>query len=196
MNTLKPQEYSLLHFVQIYRKALNPKQCTSIISKINDTEWSSHLWASYTGISEGKEPNTNCDRASISGGTSRLLLSGIINNVINDYRGYVKKVLGTEYGFNGMTVPGINRYNVGRGMSAHVDHITTIFDGETRGIPTLSVVGLLNDEFEGGKFNFWDKYDMNLEIGDILVFPSNFLYKHHVDTVTSGTRYSFVSWIF
>jgi predicted 2-oxoglutarate/Fe(II)-dependent dioxygenase YbiX len=81
-------------------------------------------------------------------------------------------------------------------MRVHSDHITSIFDGEMKGIPTLSIVGLLNEDFDGGEFKFWDKYDMNLEIGDILVFPSNFLYNHQVNKVTRGIRYSFVSWIY
>lgn len=193
---LKSEEHPILDFVQVYKKVLTPNQCTSILSKINDSEWSPFIWASYHDVVESKEPTSDCTRAPISGGTSRLLISGLINNTINEYRGYVNKVLGADYAFNGMTIPKINRYNVGQDMKAHVDHITTIFDGEKRGIPILSVVGLLNDDFDGGKFKFWDKYEMNLEIGDIMVFPSNFLYKHHVDKVTRGVRYSFVSWIY
>lgn len=193
---LKSEEHPILDFVQVYKKVLTTKQCTSILSKINDSEWSPFIWASYNNVVESKESNSDCTRTPVSSGTSRLLLSGLINNTIGEYRGYVKKILGTDYAFNGMTIPKINRYNVGQDMKSHVDHITTIFDGEKRGIPILSVVGLLNDDFDGGKFKFWDKYEMNLEIGDIMVFPSNFLYKHQVDKVTRGVRYSFVSWIY
>ena len=31
--------------------------------------------------------------------------------------------------------------------------------------------------------------------GDLLIFPSNFLYPHEVEPVTKGVRYSYVSWI-
>ena len=35
-----------------------------------------------------------------------------------------------------------------------------------------------------------------VETGDILLFPSNFMYPHEVRETTKGTRYSFVSWAF
>jgi len=83
-------------------------------------------------------------------------------------------------------------------MKPHVDHIHTLFDGKIRGIPILSIVGLLNgpDEFQGGQFVFNDEKDPKLEKGDVLIFPSNFIYKHKVQLVTSGTRYSYVTWAF
>jgi predicted 2-oxoglutarate/Fe(II)-dependent dioxygenase YbiX len=53
---------------------------------------------------------------------------------------------------------------------------------------------LLNDDFEGGDFLMFDGKKLNLSAGDIVIFPSNFLYPHAVTTVTKGTRYSFVAW--
>ena len=200
MNILNPQEYPLLDFVQVYKKTLTSKQCGSVLNKINDSAWSPHHWTDYNKTVESEDINSDCTRVILSNGVNRLLVSGLISNTVNEYRKYIKKVLKTEeqfnFNFNGMTIPSINRYNVGQGMRVHSDHITSIFDGEMKGVPTLSIVGLLNEDFDGGEFKFWDKYDMNLEIGDILVFPSNFLYNHQVNKVTRGIRYSFVSWIY
>ena len=89
----------------------------------------------------------------------------------------------------------LNRYQVGTSMKGHFDHIHSLFDGEKKGIPILSFVGLLNDDFEGGMFNLRNM-DMPLRKGDILIFPSVFLFPHVVKPITSGTRYSFVSWGF
>mgnify|MGYP001213588018 CR=1 FL=1 len=33
-----------------------------------------------------------------------------------------------------------------------------------------------------------------LKKGDVVIFPSNFMYPHRVEKVTKGTRYSFVTW--
>jgi predicted 2-oxoglutarate/Fe(II)-dependent dioxygenase YbiX len=79
-------------------------------------------------------------------------------------------------------------------MKFHHDHIHTLFDGEKKGVPILSILGLLNDNFEGGDFLMFDAKKVNLSAGDIILFPSNFLYPHAVTTITKGTRYSFVSW--
>jgi predicted 2-oxoglutarate/Fe(II)-dependent dioxygenase YbiX len=79
-------------------------------------------------------------------------------------------------------------------MALHADHIHSMFDGERKGIPILSVLGVLNDDYEGGEFVLIDeKIDLNK--GDIIIFPSNFMYPHKVEPVTKGTRYSYISWI-
>ena len=59
----------------------------------------------------------------------------------------------------------------------------------------LSGILLLNDpsEFEGGKLEFRDVPSPELKKGSIIVFPS-FL-DHRVTPVTSGVRYTAVSWV-
>ncbi len=60
----------------------------------------------------------------------------------------------------------------------------------------LSCSMILNDEYEGGQFAFFDRQvTLNLKKGDIIIFPSNFMYPHEVLPVTSGTRYALVTWI-
>jgi predicted 2-oxoglutarate/Fe(II)-dependent dioxygenase YbiX len=54
---------------------------------------------------------------------------------------------------------------------------------------------ILNNDFEGGEFAFFDReLTYKLEKGDALMFPSNFMYPHEVMPVTKGTRYSIVTW--
>lgn len=86
-----------------------------------------------------------------------------------------------------------NKYVKNRRMELHVDHIHSLFDGERKGIPALSILGLLNDNFNGGEFIMWDK-DMKLKAGDIIIFPSNFLYPHKVNKITDGERFSVINW--
>ena len=92
------------------------------------------------------------------------------------------------------TIVRFNRYKVSTNMAPHVDHIHSIFDGNEKGIPILSIVGVLNDDYEGGEFIFNGDYEVKLKAGDILMFPSNFLYEHEVRGVTNGRRVSFVAW--
>jgi predicted 2-oxoglutarate/Fe(II)-dependent dioxygenase YbiX len=91
-----------------------------------------------------------------------------------------------------------NRYKSNTNMKLHCDHINTVFDGTIRGIPTLTILGLLNDEFKGGEFTLFDQEEdvIPLEKGDVIMFPSNFQYPHKVNSVTNGVRYSFVSWAY
>lgn len=69
-----------------------------------------------------------------------------------------------------------------------------MFDGNKKGIPILTVLGGLNDDYEGGELILCGE-QVELKAGEVLVFPSNFLYPHEVKPVKSGTRYSFVSWV-
>ena len=88
----------------------------------------------------------------------------------------------------------MNRYKENQIMSMHCDHIHTLFDGERKGIPTLTVLAGLNDDYEGGEFIMFDDTEIKMNTGDVIIFPSNFLYPHKVNPVTKGVRYSCVSW--
>jgi len=86
----------------------------------------------------------------------------------------------------------LNKYKTGRIMSEHFDLIRR---NKTDGIPVLSLVGALNDNYNGGQFLMNDEV-IPMKQGDILVFPSTFLYPHKVTEVTEGTRYTFVTWAY
>ena len=89
-----------------------------------------------------------------------------------------------------------NRYKKGQIMSKHQDHITSLFTGDIRGIPILSIVAVLNENYTGGEFIMFDDYEIKFKTGDVIIFPSIFLYPHLVKPVKKGTRYSFVSWCY
>jgi gentisate 1,2-dioxygenase len=88
-----------------------------------------------------------------------------------------------------------NRYTKSRKMALHCDHIQSLFDGNRKGIPILSALGVLNDDYEGGEFVMFDEHKIKLDRGDLLIFPSNFMYPHRVEPVTKGVRYSYISWV-
>ena len=59
---------------------------------------------------------------------------------------------------------------------------------------TVSLVAYPNDDYEGGELYF-RLQDLTLkpEAGDLVIFPSNFMYPHRALPVTSGTKYSIVT---
>jgi hypothetical protein len=59
---------------------------------------------------------------------------------------------------------------------------------------TLSLVAYLNDDFEGGEL-FFRLQGINYvpKAGDVVLFPSNFMYPHQAKVVHSGTKYSLVT---
>ena len=98
--------------------------------------------------------------------------------------------------WNGFNQIRFNRYNKNQIMSKHCDHIVSLFTGDRKGIPVLSIVAVLNDNYKGGEFIMFDDYEIKFKAGDLIIFPSIFLYPHLVKPVKKGTRYSFVSWVF
>ena len=81
------------------------------------------------------------------------------------------------------------RYKTGDYVKKHVD---TSSDQHR----TLSCSLILNDDYQGGEISFFDgEVKPNLKKGDLLIFPSSFTYPHQVLPVTSGTRYSIITWI-
>lgn len=98
------------------------------------------------------------------------------------------------------TVGHVAAYPTGTFLSAHSDNDVNYRPGTTPKDQAavqhaVSCSALLNDNFQGGNFLF-EYYDINVQLkaGDILLFPSNFLGAHEVTEITSGTRYSYVSW--
>ena len=96
--------------------------------------------------------------------------------------------------WQGYTKLRFNKYAENKRMALHADHIHSMFDGDKKGIPILSVLGVLNDDYEGGEFYIIDE-KIKFSKGDVIIFPSNFMYPHKVEPVTKGTRYSYISWV-
>jgi predicted 2-oxoglutarate/Fe(II)-dependent dioxygenase YbiX len=80
------------------------------------------------------------------------------------------------------------RYKEGQFYTQHTDS----FKNRPRAI---SCSFALNDNYEGGEFAFFDReLKYKLKKGSCIMFPSNFMYPHEIMTVTSGTRYSIITW--
>ncbi len=81
------------------------------------------------------------------------------------------------------------KYSVGGKYIEHTDH----FKDRPR---SLTIIFNLNDDYEGGELTFWGRTKIyKLKKGDGIIFPSNFMYPHEIMPVTSGTRYSMITWM-
>ena len=119
----------------------------------------------------------------------------IMKEIWNTLKKYISELEFQWYSsWNGYSEVRFNRYRTDTQMRLHCDHIHSMFDGQRKGIPSLSILGSLNNDYKGGELVFWDETVVELKAGEIMIFPSNFLYPHEVKLVTEGTRYSFVSW--
>ena len=85
------------------------------------------------------------------------------------------------------------KYEMGHFYLTHIDSFYTVNR-------QVSFIINLNDDYEGGNIIFkhptgrHTQKIFDLKSGDLIIFPSNFMYPHEVRPVTKGTRYSIVSW--
>ena len=164
--------------------------CKNIIKKLNNEKWYKHAWYNYadnkTNNLGDKEFDTNW------GDLSHNILEPYIIKTIKEYEKFTnqKTILCSRF-----SRIRFNKYTKNTNIQEHIDHIYSLFDGKERGIPVLSIVGLLNENFKGGDF-YINNVLIKIKTGDVLVFPSCFLYPHEVKSITQGKRYSFVTWCY
>jgi len=120
------------------------------------------------------------------------LMKNVVREVINPFYGI--EISESE-------VPQILSYGIGGHYSPHIDaeSLWRTPDGDLIWKKStdrdISIVFYLNDDFEGGDLIFPDHHiRVRPEPGMMVCFPSNHHYKHGVEPVTKGKRYSIVWW--
>jgi predicted 2-oxoglutarate/Fe(II)-dependent dioxygenase YbiX len=171
----------LLDYIQYHTNVIPPEFCEEIIITVSERE----QWA------DGTVDKNKLERKIRNVCTVNLIdwpeldhrLYEILHNLSEGYiHNFPDASVTSDEGYQ------VLRYEIGQFYKTHVDH----HPGANR---VLSCVVGLNDEYEGGEFCLWDgavKYTLGK--GDVLFFPSNFLYPHSVEKVTSGVRYTIVTW--
>ncbi len=181
----------------IYVENHIPKEvCESLIDECNTKIWEKHKWNNYASGETSSEPTKELDVMPCTK-EQQAKITPYLVEALNKYQ--------EKHSVPGEKTQGpwltkfspirFNRYPVGTMMREHYDHIHSIFDGKMKGVPLVSIVANLNEDYEGSEF-YCRGEKIELKTGDILLFPSNFMYPHEVRETTKGTRYSFVSWAF
>lgn len=70
------------------------------------------------------------------------------------------------------------------------------YDGGTDLGRSISAICYLNNDFEGGEIEF-PNFNIKIkpEPGMLVLFPSNYAYRHIAHPVTAGTKYAIVTWV-
>jgi len=151
--------------------------CDDIIEEYKDC----NLWSNTTvGYDSG---STVVNRNIRSCQEISLSHESVIGNIIKRYANkFPECKIFKDDGYQ------LLRYEVGQRYVQHTDHV-----GNLSRMVSCSL--LLNDNYEGGEWAFFDgEYILKPKKGSAIVFPSTFIYPHQILPVMSGTRYSIVSW--
>jgi predicted 2-oxoglutarate/Fe(II)-dependent dioxygenase YbiX len=185
------QHNKLEDYIYVVKNALSYKVCDEILNEfINSDEWVDTV----VGKGEIKKDIRNCETIVMSFPhviqKNKDIRHGL-DNAIFDGASKCIKEYNTKFSHCHIEEDSgyeLLKYPEGCFYKEHTDS----FKARPRAV---SCSFILNDNFEGGEFAFFNKELVyKLEKGDALMFPSNFMYPHEVIPVTKGVRYSIVTW--
>ena len=187
------------HYVFHKENFLEEEYCENCIDELKTEDWVKHNWyAPRTEILDTLSGDNEPENMLHYMFSDKILEINdfIVQNLRSTILEYIESFKFSWFnGWAGYSGIKFIRYYPGQKMQNHCDHIQSIFDGERKGIPILSIIGILNDDYEGGELIMFKDKKIDTKKGDIIIFPSNFLYPHEITPVTKGVRYSYVSWV-
>lgn len=185
-------DYDIRKYLKVYDNVFTPDFCAEIINQLETAPWEQHYY--YNSFYNDKQHLENDVVVSYLEFLEKQKVQQELWSVIKKYivDDFGKKWFGSWAAYSPCR---FHKYVTGTKMKNHCDHIHSLFDGQMKGVPILSVIGSLNDDYKGGELVFWEDEVVELKAGQVMIFPSNFLYPHEVRTVLEGNRYSFVSWV-
>ena len=186
------------HYVFHKKNFLDEKYCENCIDELNMCVWEKHDW--YETLFESKTLPSGNNEPEVCyihqySKNIKEINGFIIQNLRVTILEYIENFKFNWFrGWTGGSDMKFLRYYPGQTMQNHCDHIYDLFDGVRKGVPILTIIGILNDDYEGGEIILFEDKKIDTKKGDLLIFPSNFLYPHEITPVTKGVRYSYVSW--
>lgn len=178
-------------YIKVYEKIIDDDLCDKLIEEYSDDEWV------YAGLGADDVVDSkirNCKSVHLSldefidrnKKTRKILDEKVFKCASAAIKKYMEEFpdleIKTDTGYTML------KYEEGGFYIQHVD----AYKEQPR---TISCSFILNDEYEGGEFAFFDrKLKYKLKKGSVIMFPSNFMFPHEIMPVEKGTRYSIITW--
>jgi len=181
---------NLRDYVKVYN-LMSPEFCSNTVEQLKQSNFIEHVVYNTKEQKKITLPNQAHTYYGTIANTPDLM-----KHVYSALSQYILTDLNFKWfdGWEGYSVPRFNRYTKGQSLHNHCDQIRNLVEGFQKGVPKITTLGVLNDDYSGGEFLMFEDEVIETKVGDIIVFPSSFLYPHLVKEVTDGERYTFVSW--
>ena len=176
---------ALHDYIKVIPNALDPNFCDSIIHN-QEYRYVQAPVLNYEAEEYEDAGYRNCEASGLFREDDAVVF-GAIGKVVNEYMSGFRFVIDSKQiddtGYN------LLKYKAGGFYRQHIDDHKAI----TR---RVSMSLLLNDDYDGGDFQFFGDYKVNCGAGSAIVFPSNYCFPHEILDVTGGERYSIVTWVY
>lgn len=163
------------------------KQCMNLDSGV--------YWAKAGTVGSGAYQNTRTNKIMDLTYFSDITENMIVQNINNQFytlllsatNSYVKRYDIKENLFH-------ENYHMLKYSSD--EYYNAHYDGPTEMGRAISAICYLNDDYEGGEIEFVNfKFKIKPQPGMLILFPSNYAYRHIAHPITSGTKYAIVTWV-
>jgi predicted 2-oxoglutarate/Fe(II)-dependent dioxygenase YbiX len=175
----------LKDFVKVYENVLDLDICKNIIEKVDYSQFE------RARVQEKNEAVINKNRNCYIKRLDNEFDQKVFESIGKVLQLYEKDFPAFYYGSDGIDTGYDHLLYKGEEKGEYVTHIDHM-NAEPR---LISISILLNDEFDGGDFSFFDGYVVKNKVGGALVFPSNFMFPHGVLPVSNGDRHAIVTWV-
>ena len=172
---------SLKDYIKVYRGMVPPQVCEYLVG-VASQDYSAR-WEPI-GVVDNSKGVRVCDSIVLNAADHiDSTIQEYVFEADNRYTGVFKDLkISEDKGYT------LLRYLPGGKYEYHTDQ-HNLYNRE------ITIIINLNDDYEGGDLGHcYDKFNTKLGIGDVCVFPSNFMFPHKIKPITSGTRYSIVTW--
>ena len=148
----------------ISASTFDPKTGQTFVNKIRNTD--------TIGITKNSKTNDHFNKLDKD---CREIINKIVRSYKRDFN--IRDNILDEENYS------LLRYNPGQYYREH-------YDGPTESARAVSVLIYLNDDYLGGEIEFINFNEkLKPKAGTVILFPSNYAYRHIAHPVTSGTKY-------
>lgn len=183
---------SLEKFIHLFDDVMSEDLCDRILKEYsNCPDWSNTAVGGSVDQPTTNNELRNCQVIPISSTINSDIRSQIDEEIFEVVGKISKKYQELHPECHVVTDSGYDLLKYDEGQF-YVQHTDSFFQSPR----SLSCSILINDEYEGGQFAFFDREMMITgKKGSCIVFPSNFMFPHEIMPVTKGTRYSIITWL-
>ena len=168
---------------------MTEKQCDYVVDYIKNNS------SLYNRSPLSNYSNVECDFINL---TKTIPEFETIDSLLFDTtRKILLKLRYTKPNFKGQKDSGFTLRKIFGGTKLHADGVHSKTGGFRDFVRSLSLIVVLNDDYDGGVFNFPNQ-ELNIRVkkGEAILFPPYWTHPHSVSSVGEGqARYTFNTWI-
>lgn len=168
---------------------ITEKQCDCLVDYIKNNS------SIYERVPLSNNSNVECDFIRV---TKTIPEFEIIDSFLFDVtKRILSKINDIQLRFKGEKDSGYTLRKIFGGTKQHIDGVNSKAGGFRNFVRSLSIIIVLNDDYEGGVFNFPNqKLKLRVKKGEAIFFPPYWTHPHSVTSVGEGqARYTFNTWI-